>query len=250
MKIALFQLSPKLGKRNLEDQMQRISSSNADLVVFPELSLNGYKIKDALLEDAYLLSELSPLLLLSETKDICIGLAYREGHKIYNSAAYFSKGEITLHHKNHLPNYGLFEEARFFFKGNGYSCIETKFGKTAILICEDAFSADALSFIGKEKPDKTLVLANSPARNFSQQGLLIEDNWSSVCKTLALISGGYVLFVNRVGFEDGLGFWGGSGVINPKGEVETKAPLFEESVLEYELDKSLTLTQKYFLRKE
>jgi omega-amidase len=66
---------------------------------------------------------------------------------------------------------------------------------------------------------------------------------------MAVLSGGYVAFCNRVGFEDGLGFWGGSRIINPKGEVEIKAAYFEEELIECELNHKLTFTQKYFLRK-
>jgi predicted amidohydrolase len=66
---------------------------------------------------------------------------------------------------------------------------------------------------------------------------------------MAILSGGYVAFCNRVGFEDGLGFWGGSRIINPKGEVEVKASYFEEEMIESELNHKLTFTQKYFLRK-
>jgi len=247
MKIALVQFSPKLSPHNLKRHWMFAQSTDADLVIFPELSMNGYKIKDALLEDAFDLDYFKQLKTLG--RDIVLGAAIRDGAKIFNSALYITSTDIFHHRKVHLPTYGVFEEGRFFFAGDRFSCFQTRFGKTAMLICEDAFSGDGIQFIASEKPDLTIVLSASPAREFKDGGLLIEEQWDAILKTLAILSGGYVAFCNRVGFEDGLGFWGGSRLINPKGEIEVKAPYFEETIVEGELNHKLTLTQKYFLRK-
>ncbi|NPA55955.1 MAG: nitrilase [Epsilonproteobacteria bacterium] len=250
MKIEIYQTSPKLNKSNLAQIAKTISTSDADLVLFPELSLNGYKIKDALFENSFTLEELDVLKELSSTKDICIGAALKEGHKIYNASIYFSQNQSIVYKKQHLPTYGVFEEARFFFSGSESSVFDTRFGKTSMFICEDMFSGDVLNFIATQKPDLILVLANSPAREFRDDDLLIQDNWYSILKTSSILSGGYTLFANRVGFEDGLGFWGGSCVITPKGEIEKQAKLFEIDSISTQLDKKLSLTQKYYLRKE
>jgi omega-amidase len=250
MKIEIFQTAPKLSRENLGLVIEQIEASEADLVLFPELSLNGYKIKDALLEDAFSIEELIDIKNLSFDKDICIGVALRENHKIYNASIYFSKGEAIVYKKQHLPTYGVFEESRFFFAGNESFCFDTKFGKTAMFICEDMFSGETINFISQEKPDLVLVLAASPAREFRDDSLLIQDNWYSILKTASILSGGYTLFSNRVGFEDGLGFWGGSAVINPKGEIEKTAELFEVGSIETAMNKKFSTTQKYYLRKE
>ena len=247
MKIDIYQTSPKL-KRNLDEVFELAKSSDANLVVFPELALNGYKIKDALLEDAFSLEELE--IFKSLDKDICFGVALREDYKIFNASIYFKDGEAIVYKKQHLPNYGVFEEARFFFAGNESFCFDTKFGKTAMFVCEDMFSGEVISFIADEKPDLVLVLANSPAREFKDESLIIRDNWQAILKTSSILSGGYTIFSNRVGFEDGLGFWGGSLVINPKGEIEKEAKLFEIDTISTKMDKKLSLTQKYYLRKE
>jgi len=246
MKIALAQISPKLSPDNLDKHVEFINKTDADLIIFPELSMNGYKIKDALLEDAFNLDFFKKLFF---NKDVVLGAAIKESGKIYNSALYLGK-EIVIHNKVHLPTYGVFEEGRFFFKGDGFKIFDTKFGKTTMLICEDVFSADAINFVSKEKPDLIIVISASPAREFRDDGLLIEKQWNNLLSTLAILSGGYVAFCNRVGFEDGLGFWGGSRIINPKGEVEIKASYFEEELIEGELNHNLTFTQKYFLRKD
>jgi predicted amidohydrolase len=249
MKIEVFQTAPKLSRENLKEVITQIEASEADLVLFPELALNGYKIKDALLEDAFSIDELIDIKNLSFTKDICIGVALRVGHKIYNASIYFSKGEEIIYKKQHLPTYGVFEEARFFFAGDESFSFETKFGKTTMFICEDMFSGETLNFLSKEKPDLLLVLAASPAREFQKDSLLIQDNWYSILKTSSILSGAYTIFSNRVGFEDGLGFWGGSAIINPRGEIEKSAELFEIDRIETKMNKKLSTTQKYYLRK-
>jgi predicted amidohydrolase len=246
MKVALAQIKSKLSPDNINKHLEYISKTDADLIVFPELSMNGYKIKDALLEDAF---DKGYFENLKFQKDVVLGAALKEGGKIYNSALYIGN-EIFVHKKVHLPTYGVFEEGRFFFRGEGFNMFETKFGKTVMFVCEDVFSGDAINFVSQNKPDLIIVIAASPAREFTEGNLLIEQQWDSLLKSMAILSGGYVLFCNRVGFEDGLGFWGGSKIINPKGEVEKRAEYFEEQIIECELNHSLTLTQKYFLRKD
>ena len=245
MKIALAQIRPKLSCDNLNKHIEFIEKTDADLVVFPELSMNGYKIKDALLEDSF---DVEFFKSMTFTKDVVFGAAIKKEGKIYNSALYLDR-ELKIHNKVHLPTYGVFEEGRFFFAGEGFSIFNTKFGKTCMFVCEDVFSGDAINFVSHTKPDLIIVIAASPAREFNDGKLLIEEQWDALLKSMAILSGAYVLFCNRVGFEDGLGFWGGSRVVNPKGETEVKARYFEEELIECELNHNLTITQKYFLRK-
>jgi len=245
MKIALAQIRPKLSPDNLKKHLEFIKKTDADLIVFPELSMNGYKIKDALIEDAF---EVSFFESLEFDKDVVLGAAIKENGKIFNAAIYKGKS-LVIHKKVHLPTYGVFEEGRFFFAGDGFKVFDTKFGKTAMFICEDVFSGDVMDFVSKEKPDLNIVISASPAREFEDDGLIIEKQWNSLLKNLSILSGGYTLFCNRVGFEDGLGFWGKSKVINPKGIIEKEAEYFEEDLIECELNHKLTQMQKYFLRK-
>ena len=249
MKVEIVQDTPKLSRDNFQWHIDAIKESEADLLLFPELSMNGYKIKDSILEDSFEIDELDIFRELSLKRDICLGVALKDNFRIFNSAIYFSDGDYKVYNKRILPNYGMFEEERFFFKGEEYFSFDTKFGKTAIFICEDMFSGNTLKFIANEKPDLIIVLSASPAREFNDNGLLIEDNWNSILKTSAILSGAYVLFANRVGFEDGLGFWGGSKIITPKGEIEKRAKLFKRDKITSFLDKKLSLTTKYFLRK-
>ena len=247
MKIALAQIRPKLSPDNLDKHIEFIEKTDADLIIFPELSMNGYKVKDALLEDAF---EEEFFKKLSFSKDVVLGAAIKDEGKIFNSALYLGRDVYKRHDKVHLPTYGVFEEGRFFFGGKNFSSFDTKFGKTVMFICEDVFSGDAVEFVSREKPDLIIVTAASPAREFKDGKLLIEEHWEAVLKNMAILSGAYVAFCNRVGFEDGLGFWGKSKVINPKGEIEKEAVYFDEDLIESSLSHHLTFTQKYFLRKE
>ncbi len=252
MKLSLSQISSKLSRDNLEKHLHYIQiakDNKSDLIIFPELSLNGYSMMDLVFEDAYDTDELNVLKDESRYIDILVGAALRVGYKIFNSAIYFSEGEIiNIYHKNTLPNYGMFQEARFFFAGNTIDSFETKFGSVICVICEDLWNVKIIEKIVSVKPDIIYILSASPARGFSENGIEIERKWNNILGTTASLSGTYTVFVNRVGFEDGLGFWGGSRVMNPRGLVEKKASLFEEELLEVDLSNNLSKTEKYLLR--
>ncbi len=249
MRVTLVQNIPKLRKMSLEKFEQELLAIEGDLVIFPELALNGYLLKDAVFEDAYEMSEIEQFAKLSKTRDVVFGFVLQEGHKFYNSAVYCSGGKVLhVHNKNILPNYGLFQEARFFFEGESTDSFHSNFGEVLMVVCEEMFSAKVIEKIASIKPQILIVLANSPARGFEDGKLLIEQQWSSLLSTSAILSGANVLFVNRVGFEDGLGFWGGSCLINPKGEIVKKAPLFEKEFLKIKIDTHISKTQKYLLR--
>lgn len=229
MKVALIQSAPKLSRSNLADVLALIESNkSADVVVFPELALSGYLLQDKLYEDAWKLDELDDLKKASEACDIVIGAAlWDEGH-VYNSALYFSRGQLVhIHHKNHLPTYGMFEEGRYFSEGNDMTSFRTPHGNAIMVVCEDLWRAETMGVIASSDAEVVYVLAASPARDFTDEGINIESQWDALLKSAALLSHNYVVFVNRVGFEDGLGFWGGSRVISPMGKTEHSLPLFE-----------------------
>jgi len=248
MRIALIQNAPRLNRSNLSDVLEcvRNHASDSDVVVFGELALNGYMLQDKVYEDAWELEELNDLKLASMNCDIAVGAAIKIDGRTFNSALYFSKGELLhVHHKVHLPNYGLFEEARYFFKGEGIGYFDTAYGKTAMVVCEDLWRANVIRELSEAKPEIIYVLAASPARNFNDEGFLIEQQWDALLKSTALLCSAYVVFVNRVGFEDGLGFWGGSRVITPAAEIEHRLDNFEACEKEVVLNHSLHNVQKW-----
>lgn len=250
MKVALIQSSPQLNRSNLQSVLKLIEAhSGADVVVFSELSLSGYMLQDKLFEDAWKIDELAPLAHASTTCDIVIGAALWDDGKVYNSALYFSKGEVLhIHHKNHLPTYGMFEEGRYFAAGDEIKSFKTAHGTAAIVICEDVWRAQTFATLASLDTDVIYVLAASPARDFSDDGLLIESQWDALLKSLSLLTQAYVIFVNRVGFEDGLGFWGGSRVITPLGATEHLLSLLEEEAQVVSLDHQLQKLQRYIAK--
>jgi len=117
-----------------------------------------------------------------------------------------------------------------------------------MIVCEDLWRSSTIDVIATEKPDIVYVIANSPARDFDEGMLGIEKQWTRLLSTTAILSGAHVIFVNRVGFEDGLGFWGGSKIIAPSGKILHEAALFEREQLIAKVDRNLSLVQKYLLR--
>lgn len=251
MTVALAQVSPKLNRSNVEMHLEEIRRCDANVIVFPELSLNGYLLQDKVYEDAFTIEELDCFVQASHKIDIVLGCALRSEHRIFNAGIYFSKGEVKhVHKKVHLPNYGMFEEARYYFKGESIEFFETLYGTTAVVVCEDLWRAESIAELSAQKPEIIYVLANSPVRDFKDNGLLIKDQWISILKTTALLCGSYVVFVNRVGFEDGIGFWGSSMIITPSAEIEAELEGFKANVKTFELNRQLHFAQKQIVKND
>jgi predicted amidohydrolase len=233
MRVTLAQTAPKLNRSNLEDIITIIeeNSENSDLIVFPELALSGYMLQDKLHEDAWEIEELEILAKLSQNVDIAVGVALREGKLFRNAALFFSKGKLLSKHiKVHLPNYGMFEEARYFEDGDCFDAFMNGKDKISMLVCEDIWHESVHKELLALNPDLILVLAASPARGFNDTGLEIEKKWYSIIQQVAIECRATLLFVNRVGFEDGLGFWGGSCVVDNVGIVKEKLTKFDEEI--------------------
>lgn len=232
MKVALAQISPKLSKDNVELHIKYIDqaiSQNQTIILFPELSLNGYMLQDAVKEDFFTLEEFDIHYDIFAQRslyiDIILGCVLKVQNRYYNSAIYFSQGKIAhIHHKNILPNYGMFEEARFFDDGDDFVAFETEYGKSIILICEDIWSKDVFEMIVKSDINNVFILSASPARGFVSTGLEIETKWDKILQKLS--TNKKVFFTNRVGFEDGMGFWGGSRAYDNQ-KLISKASLFD-----------------------
>jgi len=233
MRITLAQIAPKLNRSNLGHIINIVKSNrdSSDLIVFPELSLNGYLLQDKLYEDAWEIDELDELKQLSLHVDIVVGVALRDNDKFRNTALYFSKGELlSKHYKVHLPNYGMFEEARYFEAGDIFESFSCRDKNISMVVCEDLWHEDVHKNLIKEDPDLIIALVASPARGFNDDGLDIQKRWMDIVKTVSKECSSKLIFVNRVGFEDGLGFWGGSCTVDEKGNISNKLPHYEEII--------------------
>ncbi len=238
MRVTLAQTSPKLNRSNLGEIIETINSvkHESDLIVFPELSLSGYMLQDKLPEDAWCLAELDELRELSKDIDIVVGAAFKEEEHFRNVALYFHNGEfISKHNKVHLPNYGMFEEARYFEAGSVFESFRVNEKKISMLVCEDLWHESVHKDLIKENPDMIIALVASPARGFSDDSLEIEDKWLEIIKTVAKECSAELIFVNRVGFEDGLGFWGGSCIVDANANIKHKLPHYKEIIKTFEI---------------
>ncbi len=238
MRVTLAQTAPKLNRSNLGDIIQIIKNvkDTSDLIVFPELSLSGYMLQDKLSEDAWSLQELKILEELSKDIDIVVGAAFRGTSHFRNAALYFSQGKfLSRHNKVHLPNYGMFEEARYFEAGDIFESFLVNERRVSMVICEDLWHKDVHHDLIAQDPDMIIALVASPARGFSDDGLAIQTQWYDIIQTLAKECQAKLVFVNRVGFEDGLGFWGGSCVVNEKGVLEHQQSNFKKIIMTVEI---------------
>ena len=239
MKVTLAQTSPKLNRSNLGDILKTITSvkNSSDIIVFAELSLSGYMLQDKLTEDAWCLNELDEIRELSKDIDIVVGLALKEENHFRNAALYFSDGKlVSKHNKVHLPNYGMFEEARYFEAGDVFESFEVNAKRISMVVCEDLWHKNVHHDLIEQNPDIIIALVSSPARGFSDAGLEIEDKWLEIIKTVAQECSATLIFVNRVGFEDGLGFWGGSCIVDSNAKIVNKLPHYEVVTKTFEIE--------------
>ncbi|MCH8341867.1 MAG: carbon-nitrogen hydrolase [Chloroflexi bacterium] len=248
IKLAIAQIDTVLGnvEANLEKHMARIDEAvqaKADLVVFPELSLTGYALQDLTAEVALRPASDDPtfqtLLRASQRADLLVGFVEEdERHRIYNSAAYLSQGEIlSIHRKVYLPTYGMFDESRYFAWGDSIRAFDTPLGRLGVLICEDFWHASPPYLLWLDGADLLLFISASPGRGLDTGDALESARWvEHVAQAYASLFTTFVTNVGRVGFEDGLGFWGGSVVFDPHGELVARGPYHEESLFYAELD--------------
>jgi len=248
VKLALAQINTTLGvvEKNLEKHLARVKDAvkrGADLVIFPELSLTGYVLQDLASTVAHKPQPDDPVFkeLLAASRDIDITVGFVEEDvrsRFFISSAYLSQEKVVhVHRKVYLPTYGLFDEGRFFAWGDTTSAFDTRFGRAAILICEDFWHISPPYLLWLDGADLFLFMSASPGRGLTSAPQLSTAHWvESINRAYASIFTSFVVHCNRVGFEDGLYFWGGSTVFNPDGELIAKAPLEEESLTFCELN--------------
>lgn len=248
-KVSCAQIAPALGdiEKNIKLHLKYIDKAiakKADMVVFPELSLTGYSVKDLNLELA-LNPYTSPLLkpLRDKSKKItivCGGIEEDENFGIYNSAFYIEDGAVKFTHKKvYPPDYGMFEEIRYFSRGKEADVHNTKFGKLGLLVCEDLWHM-SLPLLQALKGAKIIIgIAVSPTRLALNSKSKVLKNYeinSEQHKAYARLLSLYLVFCNRVGYEDGVNFWGGSEIVDPFGTVDKVAKFFDEDLITSEIN--------------
>lgn len=242
IRVAIAQINPKLGdlSANLnlyEERIGRAAKAGAELLLFPELSLTGYFLRDtvpsvALTADS---AEMKRLKNLSRELPFVAGLVEESAdHRFFNAAIYFESGEARhTHRKVYLPTYGMFDEQRYFARGNRIRTFESKFGRLALLICEDLWHPSTIHVAALDGALAVLCPSASPLRGIVDAQVQ-DDNaryWEMINRAYAETYSLFMIYGNRCGFEDGVGFWGGSEIVDPFGERIAKAKYYDEDFL-------------------
>ncbi|MGC2191808.1 MAG: nitrilase-related carbon-nitrogen hydrolase [Candidatus Dormiibacterota bacterium] len=253
VKLALFQHQPVLGdlRANLEWSCEQIAAEvgrGTDLLVFPELSLTGYFLKDLTPETAVTLDgpEMGQLIQATGRATVLVGLVLEsEQFSFYNAAVLISDGAVRhVHRKVYLPTYGMFDEQRYLAAGDRFEVVELALGggdswRVGILVCEDLWHPSSPYLLSRAGVDLLLCPSSSPGRGVgSGEGELASAaSYGAMLRTYSELFTVFAAYCNRVGFEDGFHFWGGSRVLGPDGGL-LAGPLGDAAeVLHVELDR-------------
>jgi NAD+ synthase (glutamine-hydrolysing) len=233
LRVALAQLNPVVGDirgnaRKISEGIARARDGGAALVVFPELALTGYPPEDLLLKTSFLDAADAALReLAGQTQEIAAVVGFPEkAEDVYNSAAVLADGEVVAtYRKMYLPNYGVFDEQRYFQSGAEAAIVELNGIPLGLSICEDIWEPGPPAMTEALAGAQVILnLSASPYRmgvGARRERMLIQravDNLTAV------------VFVNTVGGQDELVFDGHSVAIDQDGVVLARAPQFEEAL--------------------
>ena len=251
----LAQIKPKLGCVDdnlalIEDSVRRAVDAGADLIVFPELAVTGYFLKDLVPEAALRLDspEVTRLKELSRSISIAVGLVeVSDDYLFYNTALYLEDGEIrNRHRKVYLPTYGLFDEQRYLARGEQFRAFDTRFGRMGMLICEDMWHLSGSYILAMDGATTLICLSSSPGRGVEGETLGSAESWQQLISTTAGFLSCRVLYCNRVGFEDGINFWGGSEYVDPVGSSVVRGAILEEDQVTAAVEEGLLRRARIF----
>jgi len=244
LRIHLLQYGSKLG--DVEFNLDRLIKAmdrlcvgdGADVIVTPELYLPGYMSRDMFFQIAEPISgrTISRLVLEARRRNchVIAGFAERnnETHVLYNTAvAVGPDGVLAVYRKRHLPSYGVFDEYRYFGIGKGdIPVININGHRVGIAICYDAFYPEVSRVMMLKGAEVHVYISAAPDMS--------RLHFETFMVARALENVAYTVYVNTVGQYDGLGFFGGSHVVNPLGNVLVKAKYYEEDVKSVEIEPS------------
>ena len=283
MKVTLCQTNPSLLdiQANLDEVLENIAlekEKGADLIVFPELALTGYFVGQRYHEVALRLDSPEIERLVAATKDTAAVVGFIEESpslNFYNSALVAVNGCIAFaYRKLNLPNYGVFEERKYFSSGKQVPVFKLDDFSVAVFICNDLWHP-SLPYLGVcQKADIFVTIFNSSQDSMGTEFSNIES-WGIINKFYARVFGIYNICANRVGSEkwrmeqsiaaaeakriasaepanpvldeQSFRFWGGSEIINPFGQTIAKAALHEPDVITADLSRDLLRKKRIML---
>ena len=248
LRIALAQIAPRLGLLNENlathhDLIAKARAGGAGLVVFPELGLTGYLLQDLAAEvamrlDDPRLAELAAATAGSGAEALSAIVSFVEesaDHRLFISVALLEGGHVRhVQRKLFLPTYGLFDERRFFAAGDLLRATPSQLGVgVGLSVCEDFWHLGVPQLLALDGAQLLVNVSSSPGRDLAslnEVGLGTATSWRTLLRTYAQLTTSFVVFVNRVGVDESISFWGGSEVIGPNGEAIFSAPLYDEGL--------------------
>jgi len=235
MRIALAQIDVTVG--DIEGNLQRCLDAvaladGADVVLLPELALTGYPPEDLLARAGFVeRSEAALRRLAAQVVRPCVtGCVIRSDTGLHNAAAYLADGQVrAVYHKRLLPNYGVFDEERYFEPGQSDMLVEIAGMRCALTVCEDIWSAETVERVAAEGAEVVLNISASPfhrGKGHEREEML---------RARAAESGVWVAYCNLVGGQDELVFDGRSMLFTPDGALVTRAAAFTDDVVSFDI---------------
>jgi predicted amidohydrolase len=241
VKLALAQFSckredKKTNLQRIEELAIKAKQQGVDLVIFPEMALTGYVVKDQIYELAEAIPGPSVKTIESLAKKTGLHIIFgmpevsqKTQATLYNTAVLVSpKGFIGKYRKMYLPTHSVFEEKRYFRPGYEPAAFDTELGKIGLTICYDVFFPEVFRLTRLTGAQLIVCVSASPAVRKSYFEVLTSAR--------AIENTAYLAYVNLTGVEDGLQFWGGSRLISPTGDVLAKAKYDEEDFVICQVD--------------
>lgn len=238
MKIALISMRPKIAdkKANLQTMKEHISKTNADMYIFGEISLTGYRCKDELRNLVETIDGPSVAYMKKVAKGkkcyIIFGMPLKdsevEGLNHNSAVLVHPDGKTDVYNKWFLPNFGPFEEKLFFDEGESLKVFDTKYGKIGILICYDLFFPEICKAYSLQGADIIICISASPSTT--------RKYFETLLPARAVENTTFMVYVNLVGTQEDLVLWGGSQIYSPLGDLLIKAPYFKENVTTCDID--------------
>ncbi|MHA1309886.1 MAG: nitrilase-related carbon-nitrogen hydrolase [Candidatus Helarchaeota archaeon] len=238
LKIGLAQIAPKLGavKQNLDKHLEIIENAKnkkVDLLIFPELSLCGYYAKDMYYE---ILPKVKNAIdtICKNCGNLTIILGIIEENKrirgvLHNSAVVIENGKVVgTTQKVYLPDYGMFEDMKYFKPGNKIKVFKTRKCILGIAICEDFWHPEVVHAIALKGAEIAVLISASP--------FMSREIGEMLNKIRAIENTIFIAYVNNAGAQEGIVFWGGSEIVSPNGNVLVKANYVEEDFKVCEID--------------
>jgi predicted amidohydrolase len=243
--VGLAQIDCRLGdiagnvERHL-DWIERARADGVDLLVFPELSLTGYRLlhltpRVALAADS---GELARLAAAAGDMVVVAGFV-EEGPRgaLHNSAVLLSQGRVrVVHRKLYLPTYGIFQEHRFLTSGRRLDLLGLPWGTAGVLICEDLWHPELARRLALGGARLIVVPSAGPGRIGAGELPESAESWELLTRSAALLNTCWIVYVNRVGWEEGSFYTGGSHVVRPGGDLVERAPFLAEHLLTMQID--------------